>query len=108
MGQLRIERVARLKQTTQLLWRDACARFAIALQENLPDVRVVLHRVMGAGRYRNSGGVHDLQPFADGIPLKALKAILEDCCDFFLARFPSSNRVQKPRPRGDKGLRSRT
>jgi hypothetical protein len=90
------ERVARLEHTTQLLWRDACARFAIALQENLPNVRVVLHRVMGAGRYRNSKGVHDLQPFADGIPLKALRATLEDCYDFFLARFPGAAEIALP------------
>jgi hypothetical protein len=90
------ERIARLKQTTQLLWRDACARFAIALRENLPDARIVLHRVIGAGRYRNSGGVYDLQPFADGIPLKALKAILEDCCDFFLVRFPGCAEIALP------------
>jgi hypothetical protein len=84
------ERVDRLEQTTQLLWRDACARFVTALQKNLPKVPVVLHRVRGAGRYRNSRGLHDLGPFADGIPLQGLNAILEDCCDFFLAGFPGS------------------
>ena len=90
------ERVDRLEETTQLLWRDACARFVIALQENLPNVRVVLHRVMGAGRYRNSRGLHALPPFADGIPLKALRATLEDCYDFLLAKIPGAAEIALP------------
>jgi hypothetical protein len=76
-------RVARHDPEIQMLWRDACARFAATIRERLPNVRIVLHRVSGADRYHDGRKVRALAPFADGIPLGQIRAVVEDCYSCF-------------------------
>ncbi len=91
------ERVNRLEPATQLLWRDACARFAVALRQHLPNVQVVLHRVLATSHYRDGQTIRDLNPFADGIPLGDLNTILEDCHECLLANIPSAVEIDLSR-----------
>jgi hypothetical protein len=72
-------RVARSDARTQELWRDACTRFAATLRERLPDLQVVLHKVLGAYRCRDGEEFCELAPFADGVPLGVVNPMLEDC-----------------------------
>jgi hypothetical protein len=71
-------RMARMDPRTHELWRDACARFVRTFRERLPGVRVVLHKVLGADRYRDGRKLRELAPFADGIQLGVVNAMLED------------------------------
>jgi len=71
-------RMARMAPRTHQLWHDTCARFVRTLRECLPGLRVVLHKVLGADRYRDGRKVRELAPFADGIPLGILNPMLED------------------------------
>ena len=71
-------RVARRDTRTHELWRDACARFAATLRERLPGLQVVLHNVLGTNRCRDGRELCELAPFADGIPLADVNALLMD------------------------------
>jgi hypothetical protein len=90
-------RVARSDARTQELWRDACARFAATLRERLPDLQVVLHKVLGAYRCRDGDEFCELEPFADGIPLEIVNPILEDCNACFRSHMESLLEIDLPR-----------
>ena len=89
-------RLARSDARTQGLWRDACARFAATLRERLPDLQVVLHRVLGAYRCRNGEEFRELEPFADGIPLEIVNPMLEDCNACFRSHMESLLELDLP------------
>jgi Family of unknown function (DUF6270) len=90
-------RVARNDARTQHLWRDACARFAATLRERLPELQVVLHKVLGADHYRDGEEFCELEPFADGIPLGIVNPILEDCNACFHSHMESLVDLDLPR-----------
>jgi|ERR1022692_1995355 hypothetical protein len=90
-------RFARMDPRTHVLWRDACARFAETLRERLPGLRVVLHKVLGADRYRDGRKVCELVPFADGIQLGGLNAMLEDYNACFRSHMDSVLELELPR-----------
>ena len=90
-------RVARNDARTHELWRDACARFAATLRERLPDLQVVLHKVLGAYRCRDGEEFWELAPFADGIPLEFVNPMLEDCNACFRSHMESLLELDLPR-----------
>jgi len=97
LSRLGFARVARKDARTQELWRDACARFASTLRERLPDLQVVLHKVVGAYRCRDGEEFCELAPFADGIPLADVNPMLEDCNACFRSHMESLLELDLPR-----------
>jgi hypothetical protein len=89
-------RVPRSDARTQELWRDACARFAATLRERLPDLQVVLHKVLGADRCRDGDEFCALAPFADGIPMADVNPVLEDCNACFRSHMESLLELDLP------------